>query len=118
MSQTFNWCFTINNYTAEETADLESWLTKGVTYIAYGKELGEKKTPHLQGFLHCQKKQRLSFCKGLNAKAHWEPMRGSLLQNEKYCSKQSELIELGKKDGWSYNRFAVTSVKGVTCSLN
>ena len=46
-----NWCFTLNNYTAEEEEKLKGELP-GVKYIVFQRERGhEKGTPHLQGYL-------------------------------------------------------------------
>jgi len=44
-----HWCFTINNYTAEEaTPDTSQFF-----YLVIGKEVGENNTPHLQGTCNC-----------------------------------------------------------------
>ena len=47
------WCFTLNNYTADEVEAIErkSSDRELCTYIVYGKEVGESNTPHLQGYL-------------------------------------------------------------------
>lgn len=87
-----NWCFTLNNYTDEEVEGIESWECKGV---AFGKEVGESGTPHLQGFVHFENEVTLKACRALSSRAHWERMRGSLAQNEAYCSKQDTLTIYG-----------------------
>lgn len=45
--QAKHWCFTINNYTVEETTPNPIQFT----YLVIGKEVGENNTPHLQGIL-------------------------------------------------------------------
>jgi hypothetical protein len=43
---------------------------------------------HLQGFLVLPRAQRLSFVKAIHSGAHWEAAKGTLEQNEAYCSKE------------------------------
>ncbi|CAC44748.2 replicase [Canary circovirus] len=86
------WCFTLNNYTAEEEAKVRALLPGEFHFAICGKERGEQGTPHLQGFLHFKKKQRLSALKKLLARAHWEKARGSDHDNEEYCSKENDVI--------------------------
>jgi len=93
MAKSKNWCFTLNNYTEEDIKDIALWECKGV---AYGKEVGENGTPHLQGFVCFKNQVRFQTVKDLHAKAHWEIMHGRLDQNKAYCSKQGELTIHGK----------------------
>jgi len=61
----------------------------------WGDEIGEEKgTPHLQGFLILRKKARpSSFKLGFRwSKFHWEPMEGTIEDNEVYCSKEQRRI--------------------------
>lgn len=98
INQLRNFVFTINNYTEE---DLQSLQKLPYSYIIYGKELGENKTPHLQGY--CELENRLSFTKVKKAipRAHIEPRKGSQLSAIKYCKKEQDFTELGtrKKQG-------------------
>lgn len=54
-----NFCFTLNNYEkatddgVTRMAQIE-WLRTRCDYIVYGKEVGEKGTPHLQGYAECK----------------------------------------------------------------
>lgn len=92
-----NWCFTLNNYTDEDKEKIAhpwEWLK----YVAYSHEVGEQEgTPHLQGFICCWEKCSLVKVKRMVPRAHLEPMAGSLLHNDSYCSKQDKLIEIGER---------------------
>lgn len=92
-----NWVFTLNNYDDKDLMEFNTWVPEKCKYVAYAKEVGEQGTPHLQGFVStAQPKQRLAYMKKLQDRAHWEVMRGSFEDNEKYCSKQGELVEIGE----------------------
>jgi len=92
-----NWCFTLNNYTQLDIESVENLECKGVDY---GKEEGKEGTPHLQGYVCYKSGKTLKQVRALlPAHPHWEPMKGSLAQNEKYCSKEGELKVIGKMAG-------------------
>lgn len=82
----------MNNYPNTELVD-----NIPCRYIAYGKEIGENGTPHLQGFIcfynATSKKSVIKMMPG----CHIESMNGSLRQNEEYCSKDGKYIERGDK---------------------
>lgn len=90
--------FTYNNYTDE----LEEFLVKNVDYryLAYSKEIAPTTgTPHLQGWIYFGTQRHTKavrkYCEGW-----WvEIMRGSIFQNDQYCSKEGteELLEFGDK---------------------
>nr|QSX73338.1 replication-associated protein [Pigeon circovirus] len=86
------WCFTLNNPTEEEIKSLDTWLVSDFHYAIVGKEVGEQGTPHLQGFVHLKQKKRLTQLKQLLKRAHWEKARGSDDDNEKYCSKEGNVL--------------------------
>jgi len=88
-----NWVFTLNNYTEEDCKAISAWACKGV---AYSKEVGASGTPHLQGFVCFAVQKSLKALKALSDRAHWEVMKGSLKQNEAYCSKAAKLTTFGK----------------------
>jgi len=54
--------------------------------ISLVKKLGESGTPHIQGYVKFQKKQRPFECVP-NKRIHWEKCKGSEEDNLKYCSK-------------------------------
>lgn len=53
-----------------------------------GEKGAEGGTPHLQGFCIMEKNQRLSAMKKIHPTAHWEIMKGSIEDSEKYCTKE------------------------------
>lgn len=89
------WCFTLNNHTAEERRAVRHI---DCNYIIYGKEVGDKGTPHLQGYLQFQNKKSFLQIKKLLPRAHLENTRGSIKSNVRYCSKEDpEPFEKGKR---------------------
>lgn len=91
------WCFTINNYTEEECALIESLQTcADVRGLTCGKEVGKCGTPHLQGYLELSKEKTMkSVCKILGGRAHVLKARGTPEENEAYCSKVSNWTRFG-----------------------
>lgn len=92
VSPSIYWCFTLNNWTPEEFTDLITFCKKysyGSESYVIGEELGELKTPHLQGFIRFETKQRpLEVNK--NKRIHWEKCKGSPEDNVKYCIKEGK----------------------------
>lgn len=66
-------------------------------YAIIGKEVGKGGTPHLQGFANFKKKLRLSTLKKLPGftRAHAQPAKGTDLQNQRYCQKEKNYLEMG-----------------------
>ena len=89
-----NWCFTLNNYTVEELEGVSKWP---VRYYKYGIEVGASGTPHLQGYCVMENAVRLSTMKKMAPRAHWEIMKGSIEQNDKYVEKDGKYFERGEK---------------------
>lgn len=92
-----NWCFTLNNYTDQEKVDLYTFLTLAPeNRFIYGFEKGEdKKTPHIQGYVEFAKKRRMSECKEINKRIHWERVKGTREENVAYCSKDGDYLVQG-----------------------
>lgn len=95
-----NWCVTKNGLPVLEDlkASLNTSLSKGLVYGFFGTETapttGQK---HLQGFLCFQTRKKMKTVKNWLTKfipelvgAHLEKMKGSISQNEEYCSKEDE----------------------------
>lgn len=94
MSRCRAWCFTLNNWQPKEAEVL--FESKVFRYIIVGKEgKSEDKTAHLQGYCELFAPQRLSYMKKLNARAHWEPRRGTREEARDYCKKEGDWIEEG-----------------------
>lgn len=86
------WCFTLNNPTPEEYKSIrENFTSSSKTKYIIGKEKGEEGTPHLQGYVHFEKKIRPLSLK-LSKRIHWEKAKGSETQNIDYCSKDGSYI--------------------------
>lgn len=88
-----NWCFTLNNYTPQDVDRLSSPI-EGVSYLIYGKEIGESGTPHLQGTVVFQSRKRLSQVIAKIGQAHCTVTR-MLTQSIDYCKKEGDFTELG-----------------------
>jgi hypothetical protein len=78
-----NWCFTINNPT---DADHPTKWGEDVKYACWQAE--NNGTPHLQGYVEWMKTKRLSACKKVNQRAHWETRLGTQEQAIAYCKKE------------------------------
>lgn len=87
-------CFTLNNYTEEDVALVQTW---SVAYLIFGKEVGESGTPHLQGYVYFANAKTLASLKKLHGRAHWEIARGSPEQASVYCQKDGDFVEMGTK---------------------
>lgn len=112
--KTRSYCFTLNNYSHEEIAQLQECDAK---YIVWGKEVGESGTPHLQGFVSFVNPRTITGIKRM--KGAWYRM--NLRPSEKplsaidYCKKgeqtHKEWTELGVR-GPNYGKNADVWEKG------
>lgn len=91
-----SWCFTINNYT---DADLAQLMFSECKYIIYGKEVApDTGTPHLQGYVQFPTMKSLRQVKEqVCDRAHFEIAKGSPAQNIAYCSKEGDFQERGDR---------------------
>jgi len=69
MSKVKNYCFTVNNYVANDEIIFKEY---DCTYMVYGREVGESGTPHLQGYIVFHSQKTLSAVKKVHPTAHWE----------------------------------------------
>lgn len=81
------WCFTLNNYEVEQMEQLEQVLKHECKWFVFQEETGEQGTPHLQGTICLEKKQRRTQLKSINPKIHWEPTK-AVKASLAYCAKQ------------------------------
>jgi len=92
-----NWCFTVNNPTAD-TEDALRALEGTATYLIFGREVGEQGTPHLQGYVRFPSSKRGRAVRALLPRgAHVERAAGSFVQNKEYCSKDGDFEEYGEE---------------------
>lgn len=92
-----NFCYTLNNYTESELQNIISWAEKNKKhdYNIFSQEVGEeKKTPHLQGYVHFTSARKI-LPKKLFRRAHAEQCRGDLQSNLNYVMKSI--------DGWPFD---------------
>lgn len=110
-----NWCFTLNNYTAEDETFFreKAFVEWDARYLVVGKEVGESGTPHLQGFCCFRENKRLAALKKLDGRAHWEQTRGSAQQAAAYCRKGSGTsAEPANFDGWEFGELPLGGIDG------
>lgn len=81
------WCFTLNNYELDQMEQMEQVLKHKCRWYVFQEETGESGTPHLQGTICLEKKQRLTGLKVINPKIHWEPTK-AVKASLAYCTKQ------------------------------
>lgn len=86
-----SWCFTLNNYNDDDEESIQNIECK---YLIYGREVGEKGTPHLQGTIQFNHAKTFSAVKKNLTKAHLEPCI-DLLASIKYCKKDGDIFEKG-----------------------
>ena len=88
--QAKRWCYTLNNPIQpipynELTQD----------YHVHGGEVGEKGTPHYQGFICFKNLKRITQLKEINSRAHWEAALGTNKEASDYCKKDGKFHEYG-----------------------
>lgn len=98
MSRAKNWCFTLNNYNDADQDNLRALATTDeVSFLVFGREIGESGTPHLQGYLEFSVRKRLSQVKALvSQRAHLEVRRGTGPEAREYCLKDEDFEEFGE----------------------
>lgn len=98
MSRSKGWCFTINNYTEEDTAAVEALKDhKHIKYVVAGKEVGEQGTPHIQGYCYMNVEKSRKAMSKLLPRANLRAAKGSAEQNFDYCSKDADFFEFGTR---------------------
>lgn len=87
------YCFTYNNYTVENIDKLTNTLNALGNWV-FGYEVGEKGTPHLQGYLNLKGKKSLSSLINIIGikEIHFEAVKGSEKQNIEYCTKEANYV--------------------------
>lgn len=80
------WCFTLNNYIAEQIEHLEQVLKHETKWYVFQEEVGKEGTPHLQGTICLKERQRMTQLKSIDPAIHWEPTK-SVKASIVYCTK-------------------------------
>lgn len=93
--QSTHWCFTVNNY--KKYPEVLPKTPSGVQYLVFQAEKAESGTPHIQGYVQFEKKQRgtavTTLCADLfGASSHNSPARGSDKECEDYCTKEETRV--------------------------
>lgn len=94
------WCFTLNNYVADDETYLRSVIESDLcTYIVFGRETSESGTPHLQGYIELSTRKRMNQVKTLlgHDRFHLEPRRrnSNAVRASSYCKKDGNFEEFG-----------------------
>jgi Putative viral replication protein len=95
MSRARHWCFTLNNYQAEDLARLET-LSTDLDYLIYGKEVASSGTPHLQGFVSFRTRVRRATAIERVGQAHFTVAR-KIDEAIEYCKKEGDFTEYGTR---------------------
>ena len=108
-----DWCFTLNNYTDDEVSKINE-MEIICAYLVYGKEVGEKGTPHLQGYIYFSNAKTFSKMKKLfPERTHLEKTSGTPKQASDYCKKDGEFIEYGNLPDKQGKRTDLDDVKEI-----
>lgn len=85
------WCFTLNNWTQEQLEHLKRVFKESKCAWIAGFEVGEKGTPHIQGYVEFTKRVRPSEAIKI-PQIHWEMRKGTSVQARDYCIKDGDYI--------------------------
>nr|UOF81135.1 rep protein [Cressdnaviricota sp.] len=97
MSKARCWCFTFNNYTAEDVTRFSGLITAFdglVQYVIFGREVGENGTPHLQGFIRLNARKSMRQMIQMCGQAHFTIAR-NVPASIQYCKKDGDFEEFG-----------------------
>lgn len=115
------WCFTLNNYSAQEEdhiANAHGVAANGIVYIVAGREVGASGTPHLQGFVIFGARKSLIQVKSiLGARLHLEVTHSTNERNVTYCKKDGDWFEHGQLVVGQGRRSDWDSYKAWVCEL-
>jgi len=89
------YCFTVFGLNEESENELNRQLGSLCVKYLYGKEICPTTgRTHFQGFMHLKKAMRITELK-LIGKPHLEACKGNEEQNERYCSKDGNVVKWG-----------------------
>lgn len=94
------WAFTLNNHTDNEVTQWHNDILKyKIQKFRMQEEIGENKTPHIQGAVTFKNPVRFKTVKKLLPRAHWEPAKDTKALY-KYCRKKASATGLA----WEWER--------------
>jgi len=93
MSRSRSWVFTWNNYDESVVERLREPCTS-VKYLVAGKEVGDKGTPHLQGFVQFKNQLKMKAVSKFLPKAYLSISKDVFAAIE-YCKKDGDFFEVG-----------------------
>lgn len=86
-----SWCFTHNNYTADDELRYQNVEAE---HVVYGREVGEQGTPHLQGFIRFRN-PRLGRAIARLLPGAYFTVAQNLEASIRYCRKDGDVYERG-----------------------
>jgi len=115
-TQSRSYVFTLNNYVEPDVARLRA-LGGEVSYLVFGREVGDSGTPHLQGYVVFNRRVAFATAKrSIGDRAHLEVTRGTPEQASDYCKKDGDFEEFGslpqqgKRSDWAAYKTWVESL--------
>lgn len=99
-------CFTLNNYTQGDIEYLKASVAAGnIEYLIFQQEIGENKTPHLQGYVEFSRAMNLGTIKkeltgNKKSPIHIEARKGTAKEASDYCEKNDETTVKGTCFKW------------------
>lgn len=97
MQRARRWTWTLNTPTEEEMTKIAAITIEEVKYMIYGEEVAPSTgRVHLQGYVEFTSLKSLNQVKTLiSTRVHAEKSRGSSKQNQEYCMKEGNFVEIG-----------------------
>lgn len=94
----YGFVFTLNNYTQEQMVKLQGAVGQcGIQYIVFGREVGNQGTPHLQGYLQSNQKNKQRFHAKFDI--YVKPQNApKAIDAIVYCKKDGDFYESGTPD--------------------
>lgn len=91
------WTITLNNYSEEDLRIWKALTTDTVKYLIFGEESAPTTgTAHLQGYVEFTSLKTMAQVKSLfGERIHLEKAKGTGQQNQTYCSKGENIVEVG-----------------------
>lgn len=88
------YCFTINNPTELDDANIQTLISKSI-YVIVGKETGQSGTPHYQGYVWFTHAVTFRSISTVLVRAHIEKAKAGPTENIAYCKKENNFTEWG-----------------------